>query len=424
MKVAKLSPAQRVLVPLGLGTAVSLLGDNTLYTVLPRPEIAAQAGVTLAMVGVLLGANRAVRLVFNGAAGALNDRLSRRWLLVASLFLGALSTLIVGVGRGFWPLLVGRVLWGAAWSGIWVGGNTMVLDVADETNRGRLSGQYQMWFFIGVGAAALVGAVLTDLFGFRQGLLISAGLTGLAALLWLAVLPETRPARSAAARAAAAAGRLPLPWRVALAASVPVFFTRFVFAGVMTATTILWLTDFVGDRLTVAVVVVPIASLTGIFAALRSVSSLLGAPLVGHLSDRAGRRWPVLAGVMAVGAAGTWLMGGEGLAVALFGGLVASVASSGAQTLAPALVGDGATAAQRGRILSVIYTFGDLGSAFAPPLALALVGFLPIGTLYRLCAALLAGVVVYAVWQAKRERAAVEAAGERAELGPFPEHRG
>jgi len=355
-------------------------------------------------VGVLLSANRVVRLVFNGTAGALNDRLSRRWLLVASLFLGALSTLIVAVGRGFWPLLAGRVLWGAAWSGIWVGGNTMVLDVADETNRGRLSGQYQMWFFIGVGAAALVGAVLTDLFGFRRGLLISAGLTGLAAVWWLAVLPETRAARSATA-AHTGADRQPLPWRVALTASVPVFFTRFVFAGVMTATTILWLSDFVGDRLTVAAVVVPIATLTGIFAALRSVSSLLGAPLIGHLSDRAGRRWPVLAGVMAVGAAGAWLMGGDTLVAALLGALVASLASSGAQTIAPALVGDDATAAQRGRALSVIYTLGDLGSALAPPLALALVAVLPIGTLYRLCAALLAGVAVYAVWQTARERA-------------------
>ena len=55
----------RVLVPLGVGIALSLLGDSTLYTVLPKPEIANQAGVTLALVGVLLGVNRIVRLGFN-----------------------------------------------------------------------------------------------------------------------------------------------------------------------------------------------------------------------------------------------------------------------------------------------------------------------------------------------------------------------
>jgi hypothetical protein len=35
---------------LGIGVVLSLLGDNTLYTVLPDPEIAAQAGLSLTMV--------------------------------------------------------------------------------------------------------------------------------------------------------------------------------------------------------------------------------------------------------------------------------------------------------------------------------------------------------------------------------------
>ena len=45
---------------LGIGSAISLLGDATLYTVLPHPDISAQLGITLSMVGLLLGANRAI----------------------------------------------------------------------------------------------------------------------------------------------------------------------------------------------------------------------------------------------------------------------------------------------------------------------------------------------------------------------------
>ena len=124
-----MSPSpQRVLAPLGLGTAISLLGDSTLYTVLPRPAIAAEVGVTLTMVGLLLGANRLVRLAFNGAAGVLYDHLPRRKLLIAALAIGALSTLLFAFGRSLPVLLLSRVLWGAAWSGIWVGGNALVLD--------------------------------------------------------------------------------------------------------------------------------------------------------------------------------------------------------------------------------------------------------------------------------------------------------
>jgi len=405
----------RVVLLLGAGTAVSLLGDSTLYTVLPRPEIAAQAGVSLAMVGVLLGANRVVRLLTNGLAGMLYDRLPRRRVLAASLFLGAISTLIFATSRGPVPLLFSRLLWGTAWSGIWVGGNAAVLDVSTAHNRGRLSGVYQMWFFLGAGGAALFGGVLTDLLGFHRGLLIGGGLTLLAALLWLLVLPDLNPAR---AQAGAAGPMLPagddppgepFPWPAALFTAVPMFVTRFVFAGVITATAILWLTELVGDGLSLAGQVVPIATLTGAFVALRALFGVLGARGAGHLSDLAGRRWLVAAGVMLAGAAGVALAAGRNPPVALIGGLVAAIAAGGVQALVPAIAGDRIQATQRGRVLSVVYTLGDLGSALGPPLALGLIQWLPaasapVATLYRLCALLLALTVVFALWRARAER--------------------
>ena len=49
--------------PLGLGTALSLMGDATLYTVLPTHT--AEAGIPLSSVGIMLGINRAVRILLN-----------------------------------------------------------------------------------------------------------------------------------------------------------------------------------------------------------------------------------------------------------------------------------------------------------------------------------------------------------------------
>ena len=130
-----------VLTPLGIGLALSLLGDATLYVVLPSPEIAQQAGLTLAMVGFLLGINRLVRLLFNGLAGGIYDRLPRRPLMIISLGIGTISTAIYAVGSGLFILTVGRVLWGLAWSGIWVGANSMTLDVSNDLNRGYINGR-------------------------------------------------------------------------------------------------------------------------------------------------------------------------------------------------------------------------------------------------------------------------------------------
>src|SRR3990170_977576 len=76
---------QRTIDLIGLGIVLSLLGDATLYTVLPDPGIAAAAGISLSVVGVVLGLNRLVRLAFNPAAGVLYDRLPlwrlRGWLV-------------------------------------------------------------------------------------------------------------------------------------------------------------------------------------------------------------------------------------------------------------------------------------------------------------------------------------------------------
>ena len=137
---------KRVINVLGIGIILSDLGDNALYTVLPDPTIWSRVGLTLAWVGVLLGVNRLVRLVFNVGAGVLYDRLPRRRLLIGSMALAALSNVIYALAFGPAPFLVGRIIWGAAWSGLWIGGNTVVLDVSIDETRGRNSGRFQMLF--------------------------------------------------------------------------------------------------------------------------------------------------------------------------------------------------------------------------------------------------------------------------------------
>lgn len=72
-----LSPKQIVTL-LGIGTPISLLGESTLYTVLPNENIIQQLGITLAMVGILLGTNRAMRLFTNGPIGLLYEKAPRR----------------------------------------------------------------------------------------------------------------------------------------------------------------------------------------------------------------------------------------------------------------------------------------------------------------------------------------------------------
>ena len=396
-------PSRHVINILGIGIVLSLLGDNTLYTVLPDSNIWSRVGLTLGWVGILLGVNRIVRVIFNTWAGMLYDQLPRRRLLIGALTLGAICNVIYANAFGPAPFLLGRVLWGAAWSGLWIGGNTVVLDVSTEATRGRNSGQFQMWFFIGVAVGALLGGSFTDLFGFRGGLWVSAALTGVGALFWYFKLPETRPEKGE--RKGDILGWRDFPIRQSIPAAVPLMAVRFVFAGVMAATTILWLERYVGRELSLLWIVVPLATLTGAFSAVRVLTGIVGAPLAGRASDRLGRRWPVMVVGLGVGAMGTWLMGGSVVWLALVGALLVAVTSGSVQALSPAIIGDQVEEGRQSRALSVVFSMGDVASALGPPLALGLLAVLGISGVYRMSAIVLGLAGFFALAQAMREHA-------------------
>jgi MFS family permease len=386
---------------LGIGTAVSLLGDATLYTVLPHPDISAQLGITLSMVGLLLGANRAIRLLLNGPIGILYDRMPRRGLLISALSLGAVSSIFYAIGYGFWPLLLGRVSWGIAWSLLWVGANTVVLDISTEENRGRNSGIYQMWFFIGVASTSLSGALLTDIFGFRSGQWISVVMIAAAALAWFFFLPETRVNHSNTGNPQVIMKKTPrqrLPWKVLAAASFSIFIVRFLAWGVLAATAILWLGNIFGEGVHLSNLFIPIATLTGLYTALSNLISIGSTPLAGSVSDKLGRRWPIIGLSMILGGLGLWLMSGDIRSLALIGALLVPVAGSSTETLIPAIAGDRVPKNMRSRALGLINTAGDLGAAIGPFAALGALnlGLLSLSAIYRIGGLLFAVIAVLA----------------------------
>lgn len=380
----------RVLFPLGLGTALSLMGDSALYTVLPTHTV--DAGIALGSVGIILGVNRAIRVLLNGPAGLAYDRWPRRRLFVPALFIGALSTAIYAATRGFWPLLVGRLLWGLAWSGIWVGGTTIILDVTTSQDRGRWMGLYQTWFFLGGALGALGGGLLTDRLGYATMMWIGAALTAVGGVAALILLPETRGARPGEADPPAeeAIPRLRANGRVWIAASLQGV-NRFVIAGVLLATTGL----LVQQQLPSAGLALGVATLTGALLAARTLLSMVAAPLAGALSDWLGSRWKVVAWALIIGMVSMVLVAWSTPAAILIGIALGAVASGGVQTLTTALTGDLVSQRQRGRAIGLLNTSGDLGSALGPPVAYALMPWMGLRGVYLLCAVLFATQLIF-----------------------------
>lgn len=402
----------RTLWLIGLGVAVSLLGDVGLYIVLPTHT--QQAGIALGDVGLMLSANRLIRIFLNSPYGVLVERIPRRQMMVPSLFLGGFSSLLYTV-PGFWPLLIGRLMWGTAWAGIWLGGSTAILDIATDQNRGRFIGRYQMWYFIGGGGSALVGGVLTDWFGYAAAFRVCAAVTLAMALAWLLFLPETRPQPVSAsgdpveggadASPPPAPGRPALPFRwIPLGTAVLLLGLNWlIFLGILGATLPLLLEERIGESVVIVGLMIPLASFTGALSASQQAISLVTSPVAGWLSDRGGNRWGlvVFAMMLGVGALALTAIGaGSVIVVAI---MASAVATSVLQTQVMTLTGDYTDRNRRGRVLGVLNTVGDLGSAAGPLLAYALIPLIDLSGLFWSATIVLALAFPWTLWVARRE---------------------
>jgi MFS family permease len=399
-------PPRKTITLLGLGTAVSLLGESTLYTVLPNPSVAAEIGITITMVGILLGTNRAVRLITNGPVGFLYEKFPRRPMLILSLALGAISSILYTLGAGFWPLFIGRVSWGIAWSLLWIGCKTVVQEISNNENRGHLNGRYNMFYLLGSGLASLIGAILSDLVGFYNGQRISAVLILVAAIFWYFFLPETREAEIDLQDVRTKPLSIePLPWKIMIPAAFIIFTARFIDRGLLAATVPLWINSLFGNGLTIFSFLIPIATLTGIYNAVKILPSIGSAPALGALSDRLGKRWIVVAGALSIGALGMWLMSLPLIILAWIGALITPVIGAGVETLVPALIGDHTSRNNNGRALGIIYIFADLGSTLGPMIGLGLLdaSIISLQGLYRACAFFIIIAVAIALLTSQRK---------------------
>lgn len=379
-QASRIDPA-KVLLPLGLGTALSLMGDATMYTVLPTHT--ADAGITLAAVGIILSANRIIRLFLNGPAGYAYDRFPRRKLFIPALFIGALSTAIYAATFGFWPLLAGRLLWGLAWSGIWVGGATIILDVTNDNDRGRWTGLYQTWFFLGTAIGAFFGGWLTDLVGYTNTMWIGAGITTLGGIAALIGLPETRSSKKV--DISNINTEYQNKWRPSgeLLGVVSLNgINRFISAGVLAATLAL----MVEGHLTANNIVLGVATVTGVLLGLRTILSMFAAPFAGSLSDRFHNRWGVTIAGLLLGAIGMVLLVRGEIIIILIGICFSALAGGSVQALVTTRTGDLVDLSQRGKAIGLLHTAGDLGSALGPVIAYALLRWISLGELYLLCA--------------------------------------
>lgn len=328
--------------------ALALTGDALLYVVLPAH--AADFGVDLTLIGILLSANRIIRIFGYGAVVALGERLGARRLSLLAAAAAAATTFAYGFGSGFVELLAGRIGWGLAFAALNL--TSLVYAASVKEGVGKSVGLASAIRQSGPTIALAAGAALVPLAG-PQGIFVVLGALTLLAVPLAAALPR------AEARAAPQPRVLfPKPGRLDLL----YFVITLSVDGIFTITLALLLKDLVSVESAVLS--------AGLVLALKGFVQVALSPVGGALADRYGaQRLMGLTLVMLVASLVLVALAADRWPVLLILGM-AGVATTRAILQVLIL----AVAARRHpddamRSFSVLATWGDIGSAVGPLMA-------------------------------------------------------
>src|SRR3954467_314533 len=139
-------------------------GDTLLYLLLPlhHPDF----GISLAEAGLLLAANRLVRIAGYGwGARVFAERGPHAACLLAALG-SLLSTVGYATLSGVWALLAARLLWGLSFAAMNIA--TQALATVEPTGAAQRSGRMRAIIAAGPVSGLLVGAVVSHLTGPRE----------------------------------------------------------------------------------------------------------------------------------------------------------------------------------------------------------------------------------------------------------------
>ena len=270
-------PPSKPVVFVGIATALSLLGDQVLYSVLP--VYFDELGLAPIEVGLILSVNRWIRLITNHFAYRMAERFRSDLLFAVALLLGSFTTAMYFFTSLFSVLFVARLLWGLAWSFIRHVGVLDVMQGVPAEVSGRTMGVYNGISRLGSVTGLFGGALLVDLVGFSTAILTIACISVVAIPVGMKAKLSDRPLprEQLGASWGTPGVRMYAVIGFALGAVGP---------GLVTAT----LGAVLLDRLGATAFALSAATLTGAVLAARYVLDSLAAPWLGGLSDRYGVR--------------------------------------------------------------------------------------------------------------------------------------
>jgi MFS family permease len=177
------------------------------------PLFFATARMNLEQIGTLAGVYPAIWGVAQLFTGAWSDRVGRKWLIAAGMWVQAIGIGAVVLSSGFVGFAVGAALLGIGTAMVYPTLLAAIGDVAHPSWRASSVGVYRLWRDLGYAIGALLAGITADALGLPAAMWIIAGLTALSGLVVAIRMTETLPAHAVPANGDAPASTRtePLP---------------------------------------------------------------------------------------------------------------------------------------------------------------------------------------------------------------------
>ncbi|MEO8652202.1 MAG: MFS transporter [Hyphomicrobiaceae bacterium] len=170
-----------------LTLSLALPGDTLLYLLLPL--YAASFGVTLPEAGILLVANRLIRIAGYGWVGRFYATRGPRAACLLAAAGAIVATFMYAVASGLWLLLVARLIWGLSFAAMNIANQALPTSVI--TGAAQRVGRSRAITAVGPTVSLLGGAVLANAYGPRS-VFLALTVVALIAPLFAARIPVER----------------------------------------------------------------------------------------------------------------------------------------------------------------------------------------------------------------------------------------
>jgi MFS family permease len=141
------------------------------------PIFYAAAGLSLERIGWLAAIYPAVWGVGQLFTGALSDRIGRKWLITAGMWVQAAGIVMIVLSTKLWGFAAGSTLLGAGTAMVYPTLLAAIGDVAHPAWRASSVGVYRLWRDLGYAIGALLAGVTADALGIHAAIWLVAAVT-------------------------------------------------------------------------------------------------------------------------------------------------------------------------------------------------------------------------------------------------------